>query len=457
MKKFFVLALAIALTAGAAYANFCARDYVPAATLLVPYAVVDLNSSGTAPDPSGYTTLLSVTNVSATAQIIHVTVWSPQSVHVVDFDEVLSGYDVWTINFRDMLTGHFDYFDTGDSFWKGTQGPDVTPFGPTTNAGYNQGLIGPYDTDDIDTSNCAFPYGYHPEYGAGILGALAYDTYALPVQFAPCATNPVFVSPSWLQTLSENPAFFYVTIDVVRDCNQLFPDSGTYFSQGYPTDDNVLIGEVVYLNTAMNYSEAMPAVHIEAAPFANSGSSFYCLAVGGDACTYDDREPLATAFAFRYYNSGGVSSQLLAWKNISEVGYDRSLGDYAYACEPYIYFAWNEDEESKSRGTGPSGFANPEPNVIPFETQAVPLTAANFTGLMDGNGWVLFVFDPSIPYNFQDDFAYEAWMGVRYQFAGFSAGLEAATMANVWCFPGQQLPYLSTSAYYGTTNYGGVN
>ncbi len=42
---------------------------------------------------------------------------------------------------------------------------------------------------------------------------------------------------------------------------------------------------------------------------------------------------------------------------------------------PYIYYAWDENENSKARTvtTCPSGlcFGNPEPNVFPFETQKV--------------------------------------------------------------------------------------
>ena len=113
MKKALILGLALALVGGAAYANFCARDFVPAATLLVPYGVVALSPLTNQPDPNGYTTILDVINVSNTKQLIHVVLWDPLSVHIVDFDEVLSGYDVWQINFRDLLNGAFNLFDTG--------------------------------------------------------------------------------------------------------------------------------------------------------------------------------------------------------------------------------------------------------------------------------------------------------------------------------------------------------
>lgn len=482
MKKFFVIALALALTAGAAYANYCARDYVPAATLLVPYAVVDMDATGVTPDPQGYTTLLTVTNTSSWREIIHVTVWSPLSNAVVDFDEVLSGYDVWTINFRDLLTGRFDLFDTegNDGMWYSptsssvygatklgsttNRGKTMPPWGPTTNGGYNTSLREAEDTDYPSnvSSSCAMPYGNHPEYGQGIVGALRFDTFAIPYQWEVCRTNSLFGSPPWLAGLTADPLFFYVTIDVVKNCNLLFPDDDPYWNtsvayrpeimgglayRGYPAPDNVLIGEVAYLNNTLNRSEVMPAVHIEFDWDAvGDGPTFYCVAFDNDACDYDGREPLATAFAFRYYNDNtqGIHSELLLWKSHHEFSYYLyfEYGIYAtYACGPYIYFAWDDHEDTKSRGVGPSGFDVPEPDVIPFETQAVPMTVANWRGIFDRNGWMLLIFDPSIE-DWGEGWDTEAWAGVRHTFQGYSAGLEAATMANYWCY-GQRLPDLS--------------
>src|SRR5215813_6409377 len=74
-------------------------DNVPAATLLVPYFEVDLNN------PNGITTLFSINNASATAVLAHVTVWTDQSVPALDFDVYLTGYDVQTINLRDIFVG----------------------------------------------------------------------------------------------------------------------------------------------------------------------------------------------------------------------------------------------------------------------------------------------------------------------------------------------------------------
>ena len=71
----------------------------PGATLLLPYFEVKLN------DPNGVTTLLSINNAAATAALAHVVVWSDLSVPVLGFNVYLTGYDVLTINLRDVLVG----------------------------------------------------------------------------------------------------------------------------------------------------------------------------------------------------------------------------------------------------------------------------------------------------------------------------------------------------------------
>src|ERR1700743_3584845 len=78
-------------------AVICTEDAVPAATLLLPYFEVDLNN------PNGLTTLFSVNNASSTAVLAHVVVWSDLSVPVLDFNIYLTGYDVQSVNLRDII------------------------------------------------------------------------------------------------------------------------------------------------------------------------------------------------------------------------------------------------------------------------------------------------------------------------------------------------------------------
>src|SRR5436309_9338206 len=99
-KTVSVLCLAIlglAALGRPAGAVICTIDDVPAATLLLPYFEVD------AANGSGITTLFSINNASATAVLAHVTVWTDLSVPVLDFNVYLTGYDVQSLNLRDIL------------------------------------------------------------------------------------------------------------------------------------------------------------------------------------------------------------------------------------------------------------------------------------------------------------------------------------------------------------------
>src|SRR3954451_22946129 len=102
MKKVLVFAALAFLLAmgGQAFAVICTIDDVPAATLLLPYFEVDLTGGQAG---SGVTTLFSINNASATAVLAHVVVWSDLSVPVLDFNVYLTGYDVQSVNMRDIL------------------------------------------------------------------------------------------------------------------------------------------------------------------------------------------------------------------------------------------------------------------------------------------------------------------------------------------------------------------
>lgn len=491
MRKFIILALALILTGSVAYANFCARDYVPAATLLVPYGIVDLDDNY-APNYAGYTTLLTVTNVSAERILIHITVWSAWSYPVVDFDEVLSGYDVWSINFRDLLEGHFERFDTAvervggtitktpdyEGFWGPqnrasidydsglTPGPVPSAYGPSANDMVPVNLEPPQDIDFIWPAvrydlNCYFPYGYLPSVGDAVLTTLVDDAaYLASLPHWDCDYNTL-TKPEWLRNYDDTQAPFYVTVDVVAICTQTFPDDINYYYYEQPTEQNVLIGDIIYVDTANKFVESIPAVSIEAdidAYYRDSTDpddpyflwTFYmkyavvnvATPPAVDLVNFDYREPLGQAFAFRYLNSGGITSAVRVWKNYHE-RYSYTVGTttyrFMYGCLPYYYWAWDENENSKSRGGGPSGFLTKEPDALPMETQHVPLTNGNFYGLMPNNGWMLIAFNPAIPktsvyYSWRP---YQAWVGVIYYLGGFSTMLEAATIANVGCFPDQ--------------------
>lgn len=488
MKKIFAVTLvaALALFAGSAYANFCARDVVPASTLLVPYAVVTM--SGNVPDPQGYTTNLSVTNTSWEATIIHIVIWDALSNGVLDFDEVLSGYDVWTINFRDLLSGNWSAFDTSlDKNWKANTnagllvrqtfewGPDGrsaydfvldAPYdAPVTPYTYPTGLPYPQSTNALTgVANCKMPFGngtgalYAPTLVSLLQGPL--DIY----EHGGCnEAIRVRHAGDWLSALTANPLFFYVTVDNFKACALTFPEDAGYFGpRGNYNYENVLIGEIYYMNSTLNFAEATPAVHIESdldSELYGNTTEFY-----GDVT--DDPtylEPLATAFGFKYNNGGGWTSSVVVWKNAAEL-YDPFV---VIDCGSYLYYAWDEDEHVITRGVtcpvSPCGDADIDPNEFPLETQMVPLTNANFD-LPAAAGWMLLVFPPSYDdgalsgggFWHEDgdptpdlpllNFPYQAWVYTRLEIGTYSMGLEAATMAAAHCFPEQRLPILGIGA-----------
>jgi hypothetical protein len=129
---------------------------------------------------------------------------------------------------------------------------------------------------------------------------------------------------------------------------------------------------------------------------------------------------------------------------------------------PYVYYAFDENENASARGGGgPSGFDVAEPNVIPFETQSVPVNATTWDGIPALNGWMMLVFDPSV-LTVTSPLVNQAWVGVRYLSTNlqnplqqYSTSLEAATLANANCFTDQKLPALGINYQYlvgGTLN-----
>ncbi len=486
-----VAILAVALVGGqSAYANYCARDVVPAATLLVPYASVGLTNIGTGyvPDANKPTTLFSMTNVSATAQIVHVTVWNALSVPEIDFDVILSGYDTWQINFRDLLAGNFTAFDTAKTtlwtapfsstplrpFEWGPNGQDArdTGYWPGPNVGAT--LPAPEDRTAIGSlcGTSSPPYG-----DLTSLSGLIVAKFTGPLEaYAHAGCGGVDVrgdKSSWLTSLGVDPVFFYVTADVATRCSTQFPDSETYFAPGGVGGyDNVLIGDIIYFDPVNNYSEMFNAVAIEATQFALPGvlpgvTQQSLIASGGyyDGATFygfvDGREPLGTAFGFRYADFAPTfSSTAIVWKNKSDFTPGGDVDD----CVRYLYYAFDDNEHSMSRTstTGPSGtlITDIDPNQFPFETQKVTINKAQFDVFqLDAGankvGWMMLVFPPSYgagnPFLDETNLYVQAWVGMTFQYNiggnKFSAGSEAALLGNYHCW-GDAIPELNTYAGY---------
>jgi hypothetical protein len=313
------LALVGLLTMGGrAAAVICTIDAVPAATLLLPYFELDLNN------PNGLTTLFSINNASATAILTHVVIFSDLSVPVLDFDVYLTGYDVQSINLRDIIVN-------GNLPQTASAGQDptdtISPKGPIS--------------QDINFASCN-----------NILPLPPLD--ALTIAYLQAALTGNAVAGNFChggaccygQNLGDNIARGYITVDTVNSCSFCEQTTGnttncppnpnggtqTYFGAGgtgVVTNQDVIWGDWFIVNAEENFAEGADLVMIEASPGVGVGGqvpanpatstsgryTFYGRYVGWTAV--DNREPLATDFATRYLNGGPFSAgtSLLCWRD----------------------------------------------------------------------------------------------------------------------------------------------
>jgi hypothetical protein len=480
MKKFLTMALVGAVMLGAgsfAYANVCAFDNAPSATLLYPFVAYNYTDGA-----NGVNTLFSVTNTSSEAQIVHVTVWTDFSIAILDFNILLTGYDIQAMDIRTILAnGQLPVTTVGGH----TQTEGIVDDGPISSAN-EYSPFDPFNPNDpqatsVLSSRCspsdqAYPGKYSVPIPANILALFEgwlKSSQTVPRYHENCDLVPYVPQPTpWFEGRGEaDDTWMYITADVVENCNTLFPDESGYFGiDGQIRYDNVLIGDTLWVNDAERFSEGSNAVHIEAdfalpfiatpGPLGEPVSFYHRYAVAGQQVESDLREPLPTAWAFRFLNdpTNGLSSYLRVFKassanavvpDLVRASPDETPSElWARNCLAYTYYAWDEDENVTTTSTMPWSMPGGETvilNLLPLETQEVNVNQFN---ILDGNGWMLFVWPASnwnapIPPTFEFFDLYQTWMGVKYVKEGdYSAFIPGAVMANFNCFPDQVLPYL---------------
>jgi hypothetical protein len=285
--------------------------------------------------------------VSSEAQIVHITIWSDYSVAIVDFNIVLTGYDVARMNIRDILGFGLlptEDADTGrdDNIWQHLISSTAPYYG--NNAGDEPFDDGPYSShNQLLGASPSVNYTNLPDPDpAGTYPTLGLDMRCNPFALGPPYSRPAYIaspinyvdpipqgtldvfegyikasqtaaksyvncsggliefpSDPWFIVREDGPAWVYVTADVVQACNKDLPDgqADTYFaipraSTEGVIDSNVLIGDVIWLNSMDRFSEADHAVHLEA-DAAWTGPTFYNRYIDG-INTADYREPLPT-------------------------------------------------------------------------------------------------------------------------------------------------------------------
>jgi hypothetical protein len=378
------------LAAAPACAVIGTIDAVPAATLLLPYFEVDLT------DPSGANTLFSVNNASATAILAHVVIYSDLSVPVLDFNIYLTGYDVQTINLRDILVnGHVPQTasagqDPNDTISK--QGPK---------------------SQDINFASCTGQLP-PPPLPASFLQHLALSLTG--------KASPLFGGLCSGRDLGDNIARGYITVDTVNNCTLRLPSDPAYFANDI-TFQNVLWGDVIYATPSLGLADGETLVHVEASltdPITTTSGryTFYGRYVGWNAS--DHREPLVTHFAARYAVGGDdFSTDYIVWR-------DSKTNQTPFVC-PFTFgrpswyplgeegiVIFDEEETPQTPTSFPFSPQPPQDTIIPFpaEAQRVSVGGPDLP-VPFSFGWVLLDLNTTITGNPNppvDPAAAQAWV-----------------------------------------------
>ena len=366
MKTRIALALLTVLVTISALAGVADNDATcdikvgPAATLLLPYFEVDLEKTGE------QTTLFTITNVSRYSQIAHVTLWSDWAYPVLTFNIFLVGYDVQSINLKDILVSGLVASAVGT-------GPTTvkSPLGALTSPPSGPGYANPNFKAVIDCD--ALPGVLPQTLVAAVRTALTTGDYNPGAAACPYKTGGYHAN-----------AIGYATIDVVGSCTTRFPSDPQY----YTTDllfDNVLIGDYQQIgphpagtSAASFDAGGNPMVHIRAIPEGGAAGSniatelpytFYDRYTPDTNRILDRRQPLPSTFAARFIQAGtaAFATNYTVWREgfgKGACGASLALNGYLPAAEIVRF-----DEHDN-----PDGFLTPCYALCPGPT--IPILAA---------------------------------------------------------------------------------
>jgi len=370
MRKYLIGLLLFGLLAPVAVrAELGTVDNVPAATLLLPYFEVDLGN------PNGVTTLFAITNTGqgtsfATAILAHVTLWTDLGVPTVAFDVYLTGFDVQSINVRDLFNGVLPSTASDGQDPQDT----ISPQGPIS--------------QDINFASCTKnsdpPNGPPlPPDDPGKRFGLPYASPLLTAQEIAALRNAHTGQASDLlggrcggANLGDNVARGYITVDTVNACNRsisVFPGSPGYFGPGSTaTNQNYLSGDFFLVDPSQNFAQGDNLVHVEADFTLASGYTFYGRLVNGNAA--DNREPLATQWIAPYQQGGSsaTATDLLVWRDPTVPG---PLTGFACGSLP-APFPLGQTQIVARDSEGNATPINPVNPPFPYATQRVRVGGA---------------------------------------------------------------------------------
>ena len=366
----------------------CRAANQPSATLLIPYFEVNLD------DPSAQSTLFSINNASAKPALTRVVLWTDWGIPTLAFDVYLTGYDVQTLNVRDLFKGVLP----------GT-GVGISPVGALSESG-------------AGFSNCT---------GTGVAPGLtateqawlrsAHTGRPLPGTSAPqCAGSG---------STGASVATGYVTIDTVNRCTPrtlsstvntpadpaYFVDGGT----GLASNSNVLWGDIFQVNSRLNTAESQTAVSILAdADFFGPGDyTFYGRYHGFDSS--DNRVPLSSLYYARYMQGGVFSggTDVIVWRDNRSANVSPTACDTApkWAAPGELQLIVFDEEENPQE--------IPDANAFPLATQKVAV-GDEALPVPQSYGWLM------IDLWHRDETHAQGWVGVVMSAEGrFSTGHEA--------------------------------
>lgn len=355
----------------------CRLSDQPAATLLFPYFEVDLDTF------FGSTTLIDVVNRdTANPVVAHVVLWTDWGVATGSFDIFLPPGDVVPINVRDL-------FLTGSS--------------PVTGPG---AAVIPDCTDVID------------------------QDFGDPALLQAAHTGQPAAGSCWASPRADTTfATGYITIDAAERCSGIFsgPPLPGYFSgpNRVASPDNVLWGNVYYVDPGGNFAQGQTAVHVVAQEgLIDPGDpTFYGRYVGFDAS--DARAPLSSEWQARFLTEGAFdSSELMVWR-------DTGVPDFEpvpCGTTPAWFPLEQRDLDIWDETGGTLSFIGP-PISFPLATQRVDVEADLTPPAGFGNGWFELDLDAL------DDSPRQAWVIWRTQAEGrFSVG-QNGIRTNDLCVP----------------------
>lgn len=386
-----VVVLVVVLAVGAllapvsdARAEMCTIDQVPAATLLLPYFEVDLAGD------DGVTTLFAVGNASAAPTFAHVTIWSNFSIPILDFDIYLTGYDIQTVNLRDvLLLGNLPL--TGSL--AGEQNPVIDD--PLVRAHFQTSLIG---NPSPVTGDCA-----------GL-------------------------------SFGDEVARGYVTIDDVNLESLEFPGDPGYFisgGNGIASNDNQLWGDFFIVEPNEASAQGGPLVHIEAEDGFTGGPNGYTFyaryAFGG--VLEDEREPLPTTFAVRFLNGAGFDggTDLLVWRDSTRSLAGRLACGGAPAWFPLAQtqiVVFDEEENPVVESTPPVSGVPEAPQLVAFPLEAQRTTVGGpDLPVPFENGWLYLDLNQGPNPFAVDPFSSQSWVEAVYRAEGrYSLAVDAIAL-----------------------------